>query len=212
MTLRYRDGRYDHAGAPLTQTALAELRDRWAAAWQQELAEIARETLGIAPVPQQAVEFPAWRVNGFAARFLRRVGEMVVEAYVWAAGGVDAVTERGWRSVAELVARQEQYGQGFVSALLAGELTGPQAVARAQLYGGAAVEAFEQGRADQVGFEPPALPGDGSTACGASCRCQWHIEESPDRFAATWVAIDDDATCQECSERAATWNPWVQPR
>lgn len=213
MALLYANGQYRAGGDALTHDALVALRNAWVAAWQDELAGIAREELGAGQGEAAAlVEFPPGRVNAFAARFLRRVGEMVIEAYVWAAGGVDRVTDAGWRSVADLVARQEAFGQGFVGALTAGELSSAEAAARARLYGGAGVEAFEQGRAAQVGFEPPAVPGAGDTECGTNCRCEWRIEEFPDRVEATWIAVDDEATCETCERRATAWAPLVQWR
>lgn len=213
MALLYRDGQYrdTETGEALTELDLAVLRDTQADLWAEELGMLAARELGIGEA-LAAVEFPAGRIDRFATRFLARVGEMVTSAYVWAAGGIERVTDAGWRTVADLVARQERFGQGFVADLREGSLSGAQASARAELYGGAAVEAFERGRGDQLGLELPAYPGDGGTPCLGRCRCVWTIEELPDRWEATWLAHDDASTCTGCKDREERWSPWVQRR
>jgi hypothetical protein len=196
-------------GESLSETEVVERRDAQTEIWADELGLIAAEELGLEL--RQAIEFPVGRITAFATRFLMRAGEIVTAAYAFAAGGADRVTSGGWTTVADLVTRQTEYGRGFVEALRTGEISGAQAVARARLYAGAAVEAFERGRADQIGWEPPGMPGEG-TACGSNCRCFWRVEELADRFEGTWVAHDDAGTCATCSSRASEWSPWVQEK
>lgn len=196
-------------GDAVSDAGAAKRRDQQVDDWADELGLLAAEVLAIDT--RQAVEFPADQISTFATRFLRRVGELITSAYTFAAGGTEKVTSAGWDTVAELVSRQTEYGRGFVSALRAGELSAAQAVARARLYSGATVEAFERGRADQVGWEPPPMPGEG-TECQSNCRCFWEVAEFADRFEGTWVAHDDAGTCATCVSRVSEYAPYVQER
>lgn len=203
MALSYAGGTYRDGDEALTEAELIARRDQQIDAWGDELAAISVEELG-AGETVAAIEFPATRIEAFAARFLRRVGEIVTSAYVWAAGGVDRVSEAGWRTVAGLVDRQELYVGGFVNALKRGELSAAEAVARSRQYAGAAVTAFEHGRAALVGVDDlPAMPGEGCLG-GVNCRCYWSYEDD----GAHWIAVGDRNTCQVCAGRAANWAPY----
>jgi hypothetical protein len=56
----------------------------------------------------------------------------------------------------------------------------------------------------------PYYPGEG-TACGASCRCRWHVEVrwsaefGSNATFATWQTAGDDSVCPDCQRRAAEW-------
>lgn len=182
-------------------------RDKQVDAWAKELAAIAAEELGDAAGPQQAIEFPAARITSFGNRFLSRLGEMITSAYVTAAGGIDKVTDAGWQAVAKAIDAQAAFANGFLGALRRGEVSPEQAQARAALYVGSTVAAYEQGLADAAGVDLPAMPGDGSTPCLGNCRCAWRIADDGSAY---WHAVDDKGTCVVCRQRAEDWNPYVQ--
>jgi hypothetical protein len=206
----YRDGVYLIDGEPADAAEVTAHRDAQVERWGDELRRLAIDELGDGEAVV-AIEFPISRIEAFATRFLTRVGEIVTSAYTWAAGGVEIVTDEGWRTIARLVERQEAFGRGFVEALRGGRLSPQQAAARARLYAGATVEAFERGKAAQVGFEPPAWPAEGCEGT-VNCRCYWEIVEFPDRFEGTWVAVGDKNTCGWCSDNAKDYAPWKQPK
>lgn len=210
MPLTYAAGQYAIDGEPVSETELVAFRDQQIDLWAAELGQIATDELG-ASEPAQAIEFPLGRIERFAARFLARVSEIVTSAYVFAAGGVEAVTEAGWRTVAGMVARQEQFGRGFMEALRSGDLSKAQAVARARQYAGSAVGSFEAGKAALRDFDAPAYPTEDCEG-GGNCRCFWSIEEFPGRIEGTWVAVGDRNTCAICRDRARDWAPYVQAR
>lgn len=211
MPLLYRDGVWLLDGEPVNQDGIAEYRDALADQWAAALGQIAIAELGI-NAPRAAIEFPLGRIERFGVRFLGRIADMIASAYAAARGGIMAVTDDGWRTVVDAVARQEQYAVGFIDALKAGTVSEAQAVARARSYAGAAIDAFERGKADQVGLSLPGYPSDGDTACLGSCRCVWTIEEFPDRWEATWRTRGDSGVCKGCKERAKQWAPYVQKR
>lgn len=232
MPLTYAAGQYRVDGEPITEAELTALRDQQIDLWADELGRLTIEELGITitrtiedtagqvtafrPLSTVAIEFPLGRVERFAARFLTRVGEIVTSAYVFAAGGVEAVTEQGWRTVAELVGRQEAFGRGFVDALRAGDLSEAQAVARSRLYAGSAVESFERGVAARHGWEEDpdqsCMPGSGCTQCGGQCRCALSYDESPEgtELLVYWRTYDQEA-CPDCKRFASDWSPLRVP-
>lgn len=211
MPLTYRAGQWELDGAPLTDEALTAERDALADAWAEQLGQLAIVELGLGG-PRAAIEFPLGRIERFGTRFLARIADMIASSYAAARGGVGRVTDAGWRAVVDQVARQEQYAQGFLADLRAGTVSEAQAVARARSYSGAAIEAWERGRGDQMGLQLPGFPSDGNTPCLGACRCVWTIEEFPDRWEATWQTRGDSGVCKGCQQRAKDWAPYVQKR
>lgn len=212
MPLEYRAGQWALDGEPVTAEQITELRDEMVAQVADELGQIAIEELGLPNGESDvraAVEFPLGRIERFSTRFLGRVTDMITTAYTVARGGVGRVTDGGWRTVVDLVARQETFSQGFVAALREGTVSEAQAVARARLYAGSAIEAFEIAKADQVGFEAPVFPTQDCEG-QVACRCWWEIQEFPDRFEGTWHAEGDRNTCGPCKQHAREFNPLVQ--
>lgn len=206
MPLAYAAGAYLADGEEVSAVGLLDRRDDQIDAWADELQAIARDALGDGE-RVEAIEFPASRIESFASRFLARVGEIVIGAYVWAAGGAERVTEAGWQAVAGVVERQMGFGRGFVAALRSGELSAAQAAARAGLYAGAAVESFERGKAGLIGVDLPLFPGMDCEG-GANCRCWWEIVETANGIEATWHAAGDKGTCGPCASHAREWNPY----
>ena len=226
MPLQYRDGQFNIDGEPITPEDLVALRDQVVEGWAEELAEIARAELGIATqgrpeptrqigflqrstAPVQAIEFPMGRIESFAARFLQKVSTILSSAYVFARGGLEAMQDESWRTVADLVARQETFAQGFVEALRGGQVSEAQAVARAKQYAGSAIEAFERGKLAQVGFDAPVYPTQDCEGM-TQCRCWWEVQEFPDRYEGTWHAVGDRMTCGPCRQHARQYNPLKQ--
>lgn len=229
MPLLYRDGQFSIDGEPITAEDLTALRDRVVETWGDELGDLARAELGIADQPRaatarqagflrrepavQAIEFPLHRIESFGAAFLRKIASVISSAYVFARGGTERVTDAGWATVAELVSKQNDYAEGFVSALKGGQVSEAQAVARARSYGGAAIEAFERGVAAQVGFsspDPGCYPGSGCTRCKGQCRCWLNYDEQDGGLLVSWRS-EGEGACVDCRALARQWNPLRVP-
>jgi hypothetical protein len=211
MPLTYRDGQWEQDGESLTPEQLTELRDDLVDQYAAELGQLAINELGLEHGEDPANGVTEEAAAAFVLLFMRRVTEAITSAYTIARGGVGGVTQAHWHLVVDIVVRQQTYADGFGAALQAGTVSQAQAVARARMYAGAAVEAFELGKAHRVGFAAPAYPTQGCKG-GSNCRCYWSIVEFPDRFEATWKAVGDSATCEVCRQRAKDWAPFVQAK
>lgn len=209
MPLLYRDGVWRLDGVPVNQDGIAEYRDALADREADALGALA--LTGLARDPDEDGPWEEAVVAAFLLAFMRRVSDGVTAAYVVARGGVVAVPPAEWRVVVDLVARQQGYADGFAAALRGGTISHAQAVARARLYAGATVDAFERAKAKQSGFDAPAYPGEGCRG-GSQCRCYWSIVEFPDRYEAIWRAVGDTNTCDVCRQRARDWAPYVQQK
>lgn len=207
MPLQHAYGLWSWDGEPVTHDELVARRDRQIAVWEAELRDLAVEFLGQDDA-KAAVEFPLPAINRFAARFLARANAMVMAAYITAAGGVEAIADRGWQRLAGLVQRQQDYGQRFIAAIKAGTLSPAQVAARSAMYPGAAVTAFSHGQADQLNLDLPIQPGE-DCAGGSRCRCSWEIDQEENEYRCYWRARDDENTCGICAGHARLYNPYT---
>lgn len=78
---------------------------------------------------------------------------------------------------------------------------------RSKLYGGNARASFYRGMALNL---LPQIPGDGTTQCGPSCRCELQFEEGdePGLILVYWIMHPEAEHCPDCENLAATWNPY----
>lgn len=210
MPLEYRSDQWVLDGETVTAEQLTELRDAMIDQFADELGQIAIDELGITPGEASFGDgISEERASAFGLALMLRVSDAITTAYTVARGGVPLVTDGGWRTVVDLVARQDTYAQGFVTALREGTVSEAQAVARSRLYAGSAVEAFERGKADQIGFAAPVYPTQDCEGI-TNCRCWWDLQEFPDRFEGTWHAEGDRNTCGPCKRHARDYAPLVQ--
>ncbi len=128
--------------------------------------------------------------------------------YLFGRGGRNAMTAGDWGSLGPLVRDQYRYLHAFAERVAAGELTQAQIAARAGLYCGASVQAYERGRGAAYGLTLPVYPADGGTSCKANCRCSWRIEETDSEWRATWK-LSAAENCAGCQERARQYAPLV---
>lgn len=134
---------------------------------------------------------------------------------IFGRGGVNAMTSADWGRVGSTLKQQYAYLDKFAAEI--GEISGPteaQAMARAELYVGAAVKSYEQGRAAAFGIagKLPRYPGDNCIGLG-NCRCAWDIQEDDENIDCYWRLGGDDA-CEPCQGNAADYNPFriVKPK
>lgn len=165
------------------------------------------------------LDFVSW-----ARAFARTIASGITAGFLLGHGGARTVTPKAVSAIDAMIAEQHGYAAGFArdlaDGLTGGTLTEAAASARAELYAGASVHAYEQGRADAVGVDLPYYPGDGGTSndgeqcvCLGNCRCAWQITHGGDGPAtAAWITAADGKVCPGCEARGNDYpesNPFV---
>ncbi len=149
---------------------------------------------------------PPEQVGGWRQTFKTRLAGIVVDAFRRGKGGPIAPSDAG--RVLVIIERQEPFVDGFFADVERGRVTPAQAGARAELYAGAAVEAWEDGAAASWGMPRLSrMPGDGSTACRTRCRCFLEIEEDEGGWDVYWRLAVDAEHCNDCRDQAKAWAP-----
>lgn len=117
----------------------------------------------------------------------------------------------GEAPVAEIALPGRALGRG-IAATVGDVLSamGAQIAARARLYAGAVVAAFERGRAAAHGVELPEYPGDRCLG-QSNCRCSWDVRETPEATEATWVT-GGAGPCAVCADNAERYDPYRVPK
>lgn len=141
------------------------------------------------------------------------IKDSFIAQYAAAVGGLQNMTAADYGRIGAMLSSQNQgqywYLQRFAEAIAEGRLSEAQIMARAQMYMGASVQAFERGKAASYGLPKlPAYPGDGTTRCLTNCRCSWQIVESLTAWQCTW-SLGRAEHCPDCRDRAAIWAPLV---
>lgn len=192
--------RYTSGKRVLTEREMLDVRNAIADGMTEESASLARQLLdGIVTLAQWTRNFAKLLTNGIASAFL------------FGRGGKAAMDETATATLSGLIADQHGYAKGFVKAIAAElETAEPKlnfVAARSELYSGAAVHAFDQGRAQDFGIELPYYPADGGTKCGGNCRCEWTITDTETGGQAVWNTVGDSKVCQDCIDRGNEFGP-----
>lgn len=138
----------------LTAEQLRDVRDAIADGLSDEItALVKRYTSGAITLEQWASEFAS----------LLRVG--TTAGYALGHGGVHTIDGAVLDRIDQLLADQHSFAEGFIRDLGAGNVSDAQMDARAQLYAGQAVKAYEEARSASFGVSLPCYPGDGGTQC-----------------------------------------------
>ncbi|MCB0039470.1 MAG: hypothetical protein KDI56_02075 [Xanthomonadales bacterium] len=196
---RYRDLR---TGRYIGPDDLRELRDRFADALKQETDRLAQRLF------DREITIQVWTLE-----MRRLIKNSFIAQYAAAVGGTQNMTAADYGRIGAMLSSQNTgqywYLQRFAEAIAEGRLSEAQIRARAALYMGASVQAFERGKAASFGdLRLPALPGDGSTICLTNCRCEWLISETTTAWYCTW-SLGAAEHCPDCLERAKMWQPYV---
>lgn len=150
-------------------------------------------------------------VQEWERQVTQAIRELHTAQFAFGRGGINAMTDADWLAADELVQAQRVFLRGFAEDVAAGRLSEAQITARAKLYYGSSVQAFERGRASAFGVSLPAYPADGSTPCKSACRCRWVLVDKGDEIHATWKRQAGEA-CSGCRNRASAWSPLVIAR
>lgn len=191
---RFRDTRN---GRYLPATKAIDLRDGFQERRRADVNALTRR------LADQNITVQAWEAE--MAALIRNVH---AAEYALGRGGLNAMTAEDWRAVDELHAEQRAFLRGFAEEVAAGQLSEAQINARAKLYYGSSIQAYERGRSAAFGVRLPAYPADGSTPCKSACRCRWQLVDTSDTIEATWKRSTGEA-CSGCKSRAAQWSPLV---
>jgi hypothetical protein len=196
-TRRYRDTR---SGRFLSPNAMTALRDQF----RDAMAGEGQRLTGRMTDGQETVQ--DW------TRAMRRTLKTTyIDLYCAGRGGRNAMTAADWGRCGRMLRDSYSYLEGFGKDLAAGNLSVPQAKARAALYFASATQAFEQGKSRAFGVTLPAYPADGSSECKAQDKCRWSLTETEDAVEATWL-LGAAEHCPTCVTRSQLWNPLVIPR
>lgn len=193
---------YDSATTKaLTQAQLRDVRNAIADGMGEDIAALVkRYTAGEITLAEWADAFGQ----------LVRTGTTV--GYALGIGGANAMDTEAIRQIDRLLAEQTDFVHGFINDLAYGSTSDAQMEARAQLYAGQAVKAYEQARASAWSVDLPAYPGDGGTECLGRCRCFWTIEDDETQVMAWWNTHEDDGVCNGCFQRGQDYSPFVQAK
>lgn len=190
---RYRDG----SGRFLAQETVLAYRDKALAATERGIAQLV-DDLDAGRITAQ----------GFRDGMRRQIKLSYGAEYVYGRGGFRNMTPRDWGILGADVKRQYKYLDRFVDAIEADDLSIPQIRARANLYGGGAVQSYERGYASSWDVELPGHPGDGGTPCYGNCRCSWRLEMGEDGAVLAYWELGGDDPCKGCRARASAWYPY----
>lgn len=191
---RYRNlttGRY------LSAASSIELRDDAVVRLRRDTADLTRQ------LADREIAVQAWE-----SAMQANVREVNVLQFAFGRGGRNAMTDTDRASLAEIIDGQNAYLRAFAQDVAAGQLSEAQITARAKLYYGSSVAAYERGRSGAFGVSLPAYPADGGTACKSACRCRWQLVDKGDEIHATWK-LQAGESCSGCKRRASQWSPLV---
>lgn len=121
---------------------------------------------------------------------------------------------RAW--VGDWLGRQLDYLNNWLDAIKTNYSAGGEYVpgwtARGQMYAASVVAPYWYG--ETQGLPLPALPGDGSSACGQLDACGWIINwidrakgDADCVWKLNYTRVVLTEHCQQCKERAVKWNP-----
>lgn len=193
----YRSG----ATRPVTQAALREVRDALADGVSADIRALAGGyAAGDLSLEEWALQFSA------IVRHATAVG------WLLGSGGRNAQDMTTLERIDALIGEQTDFAAQFVRDLAAGGLSDAQMAARAELYAGGVVKAYEEAMATSRGVDLPAYPADGGTPCHGRCRCAWMIEETETEILAWWDTAGDDRVCDGCASRGRRYQPYRQAK
>jgi hypothetical protein len=190
---RYRQG---SSGRFLSSDDVRQLRDGFLDAQAAKTAKLASD------LAKGSLHIGQWEA-GMREAIKATVG---VE-YVFGRGGLDRMTPKDFAAAGDLVAAQFKFLNNFAADIESGRLSEAGIAARASMYTGSAVSAYERGAAAAEDIVLPVYPGDDCLGHGR-CRCSWLLEhELNGDVKATWIT--EASPCRVCSDHAFTYNPLV---
>jgi hypothetical protein len=151
-------------------------------------------------------------LDAWARQFGLAIRQGTTAGWLLGAGGVNAVTPDVLPRIDALIAKQTPFAEQFIRDLASANLSDAEAKARAELYAGTAISAYEEAMSYSHGIDLPVYPGDGSTECLGRCRCSWTIETTDTEVSAWWDTLGDERVCNGCLAHSRRYNPLVIPR
>ncbi len=210
--------RNNRTGRLLSAAAMIALRDRFADGAGEEGRALAGQlATGKTSLPQWLLAMRDLIAAAYSAQWLFGAGGINAVAPAAAAGEPPA----DWQAqLSQLLSAQYGYLQQYAAQIAAGNFSPLALGSRSSLYLQSAVSAYEAARATSRGVpELPVYPGDGTSACGANCRCWWRIEDAPATDAVApsgwncyWELDPAAQHCNDCPAFHDEWYPLQVPR
>lgn len=194
-TRRYRE---DDTGRTFDERDLRPLRERF-------LRQVTDRVLVVTgQLANRLITLEEWELE-----MRRVVKDGFGTAYMLSRGGRNVMTQQDWGRVGGLVGRQYRYLNEYARSIAGQTVTRERALSRSQLYVQAATQSYQRGRLATYGDMPrlERVPGDGSTQCLVSCRCELDITDTDDGWDVYWLDLGDERECADCRELAASWAP-----
>jgi hypothetical protein len=185
----------------VTQAQLRTVRNQLADGISDGLGEIA-----------DAFHAGSMTLMEWAARFAAFIRHGTIAGWLLGSGGTNAVTNDALSRIDALIAKQTPFAEQIIRDLGQAQLSPEQTRARAKMYAGTAVTAYEQGMAYRNGIDLPTYPGMGDTTCYTNCRCSWRIETTDTEVMAFWDTAGDAKVCESCQSLSRKYNPLRVPR
>lgn len=128
-------------------------------------------------------------------------------SYIIGHGGRASMGMSDWGRVGYYLRSQYTYFENFLREM--GDLTIPEAMARADYYIDASHPSYYRGRAAGIGITLPAYPGDGTTLCRTGCKCGWSFQFNEDGSIYAYWTLGAAEHCADCVDRSQIWSPYV---
>ena len=186
---------------PVTPEQLRTVRNQLADGLSDLLGEIA-----------DAFHAGRMTLSEWAVRFASLIRQGTIAGWLLGSGGTNAVTQDALHRIDALIAKQTPFAEQFIRDMGGATLSPEQTNARARMYAGTSVTAYEQGVAYGNGIDLPTYPGMGDTTCYTNCRCSWRIETTDTTVHAFWDTTGDAKVCESCQSLGRKYNPLVIPR
>lgn len=195
--------KYERNGVPVSEKVMRDIRDDFIRETERDIEEFMTDLLlasGIALSDVDAGDLYRWET-----KMRRLIRNVQADQYMLGRGGRDRMTLADWGRVGSNTRFLYSYLRRFAGEIEKGMLTSDAARARAAMYVGAGVYAFERGRQAAFGVAMlPGYPGVG-TSCLSNCRCWWDYRPAGDYLIASWQLEPGAKHCTECIDRSVAW-------
>lgn len=190
---------YIGSGRAVPQRTITKLRDQYIDTQRQWATTLTNN------LADGSISLAKWE-----REWRERVKHAHMTEYMLGRGGKHMMTARDYGIVGRRLRDEYKYLRGFAEKIATGEMTVAQVEARMNLYLDNTRVVFERAKAESWGLreELPGYPGRG-VSCKMNCRCSWRFEEKDDEIRAYWELGAGAESCDDCSDRARDWSPFI---
>jgi hypothetical protein len=167
---------------------------------------IARQQERFRAITQDFIDGDATMAQWFR-QFVDAINQGNLAATALGTGGLENITQQERQALERANEAQASFVVRFQRVLESEQISNAEALARAQLYGGAVTERYWTAHTRTFGIQLPAMPGV-RTSCRSNCKCNWNIIPlaGVQNFDCFW-RISAVENCPECLQRQRTFDP-----